>query len=101
MARSPRAAARRRVLKDLADIKRRLSRLQNWWGVESWIYVAPADRPPGSNVYRRERLPGEYPEARRSHWLGTIQEVDALVVSLGELREHALNEYHATPDGKA
>lgn len=98
MYRSPRAAARRHVLKQLNDARDRLKTLRAWWTAETTIYVDAADRAPGSNAYLRDREPAEYPEAQRRYWASTVTEIDMLITHLTGLREYCAEQYHATPE---
>jgi hypothetical protein len=97
--RSKRAGARRQVLGHLRAVKDSINILSGWWNVTSTVYVELADRKPGDNLYLRERLEQEYPEAQRRFWAGTIKEIDDLTERLATFREHCLTEYHQTPEG--
>ncbi len=98
MTRSERAKARRTVLASLKQIKSITSTLTGWWNVTGSVYVEPADRKPGENLYLRERLDSEYPEAQRRYWASTIDAIDTMTYRLAELREHCMTEYNATPE---
>jgi hypothetical protein len=99
MTRSERASARRIVLTHLKEIKATASLLSGWWNVTGSVYVEPADRKPGDNMYLRDRQASEYPESQRRYWASTVNEIDMLTARLAELREHCLTEYHQTPEG--
>lgn len=95
--RSPRAAARTKTLRQIKDLKTMIVILQGWWTPSGTVWLDQADRKPGDNAYRRERLVHEYPEAQRRYWAGTIEHIDTMTEQLRQLREHCLAEYNATP----
>ena len=100
MYRSPRASARRHVMRQLDTIRTRVKKLRGWWTAETKVYVEAADRTPtmAPNAYLRDRLPGEYPENQRHYWTGTVAEIDKLVDDLADLRLHCYRQAHETPD---
>lgn len=99
--RSPRAAARREVVKCLAQLKRDLITLQGWWTPSTTVYLTEADRKPGDSAYLRERQLDEYPEAQRRYWCSTLRELDVMAAQIAELQAHCTREYHATPEPPA
>lgn len=73
---------RRAALEDLRAMKRLVSWLIDRWNVPGHVYVEPADRKHGENVWRRDRRPDEYPENDPARW-------DELAHALEELSEAA------------
>lgn len=73
---------RRAALEDLRAMKRLVSWLIDRWNIPGHVYVEPADRKPGENMWRRDRQPHEYPENNPVRW-------DELAQALEELSEAA------------
>ena len=96
--RSPRASARRAALIQIMNIRETLDTMRGWWTTTSKVYVSPEDRKPGENLYYRPREVGEYPEAQRRYWHGTVTAIDKAIQDLQALREHCVQEYHNTPE---
>lgn len=99
MAKSKRAGARRKVLAEINEIRKSVATITRWWRAETTVYVEPADRKPGENLYLRPREEHEYPENDTNYWYGTIREIDEMMVRLGQLRSHCLTEAHKTERG--
>lgn len=93
---SPRAGARRETLRQINTIRKTLDSLHRWWTVRSTVYVDPADRAPGSNVYLRPREVNEYPEAQPRYWAGTVAAIDKAIQDLQKLREYCVAEHDKT-----
>lgn len=93
--RSPRASARREVLRRVMDAKKRLDMLKYWWRADSRVWGESADAP------SRERELSEYPEAQRRCWAGTVKEIAELITELRDLQEFCVHEYHKTPESGA
>lgn len=91
--RSPHASVRRSVLKRIRDVRSGLGYLAGRWDVRSTVYVSPADRKPGDNVYWRPRELEEYPEAKPAELDHLAEWADSLAQQLANLalgaREHA------------
>lgn len=99
MARSKRAGARRQVLSQLSEVKRSIDKLRLWWTAETTVFQEPENRQPGDSSHLRPREEHEYPENRVEYWASTVQEIDVLLVHLGQLRSHCLTEWHKTERG--
>lgn len=94
MARSPRAGARREVLKRVRNIRTTLDKLTKWWDVKSTVWLTWGERKSNGNVYERPREIHEYPEMQTNHWVATVNEIDEMIAQLTELRMFAVSEYH-------
>jgi hypothetical protein len=84
------------MLRRLKDVKTTVQLLQGWWTAETTVYVEPANRKPGENLYLRERLEDEYPENQRHYWLATVEQLDVLAEHVKDARWYALEQYNAT-----
>lgn len=69
---------RRVVVKDLRQFKRLISYLIAQWDVPGSVYIDPADRKPGENVWQRKREPAEYPENDRDEWLRLAEAMEEI-----------------------
>lgn len=94
------ASQRRKVLATLAKVKRDVSALANHWDVPSTVYVSPAERPAGTNAYRRDRRPEEYPEEQAASWAYLYNASDEMISTLTALRETARVRYYEIKDAE-
>lgn len=99
--RSKRAGQRRAVLAKLRDIKSDVSGLQRSWDVRATVYVEPADRTSGSNLWRRNRREDEYPENMLTEWAYLYNVSDELIKELTELRTMAANRFYEIKNEQA
>lgn len=94
--RSKNASRRREVLVALGVIRERLDWLRREWNVATTVYVEPADRKPGENLYLRDRAQAEYPENQPDAWKALYEQADSAIRELTALRELAKTRYHET-----
>jgi len=93
MPRSERAPARRALIKQIRDVRRRLALLLDAWDAPGRVWVFPD----GGGAYTREREPAEYPENQRAQWDATIQAIHAAQLEMYSLRLHCQAERDKTP----
>lgn len=103
MPRSKNAGQRREVLAALRQVAKRIDWLKGQWTVATTVYVEPADRKPGDNLYLRDRQTDEYPENQLQAWTDLYNQADSAINELTALRETAYTRYKEIlhPDGTA
>lgn len=96
--RSPRASARREVLKQLREVRESVQAMLGWWTVRGYVWIPLKDRVFGENVNQRPREMHEYPEAQRMYWRATANEIGETINNLLALRKYCLDQAELTPE---
>jgi hypothetical protein len=94
--RSPRAGARRHVLKSLNSLRIRVRTMRGWWDITGQVYAPELDRTKMNPM--RDRRPEEYPEVDVRYWWGTVAEIDAMIREMHLLRAFCVEEWQKTFD---
>lgn len=84
-----RRGPRRQVLDLLRQPTERLKWLKEQWTVTSTVWLLDEEREPGSNVRRRPRQPGEYPENDPAAWQAVRDQAYAAAAELVALADFA------------